>query len=80
MKVGLLECDHVHLKYQHIGGDYREMFPAFLSNWEFRFFDVVNGQFPSSASACDIYLCTGSKYSVYEEKCVSISRINFQIF
>ena len=67
MKVGLLECDHVAEKFRHIGGDYRDMFPALLPNLEFELFDVCNGQFPESTQASDAYMCTGSKYSVYDD-------------
>jgi len=66
MKAGLLECGHVEKKFRHIGGDYRDMFPALLPNIEFEFFDVCNGHFPGSAQACEAYICTGSKYSVYD--------------
>ncbi|MEO6282148.1 MAG: amidotransferase [Dyadobacter sp.] len=71
MKVGLLECDHVRSELLNIAGDYREMFPALFSavapEWEFTFYDVCNGHFPSSVNECDVYICTGSKSSVYDE-------------
>ncbi|QRR03457.1 glutamine amidotransferase-related protein [Dyadobacter sandarakinus] len=68
MRVGLLECDHVRPELLDIAGDYREMFPALFSaaGWTFQFYDVCNGHFPENAAACDVYLCTGSKYSVYD--------------
>jgi len=72
MKVGLLECDHVREELRHIAGDYRQMFPAlFLQvapDWEFQFYDVCNSHFPKSADECDVYICTGSKNSVYEDE------------
>ncbi|MFN8349550.1 MAG: amidotransferase [Spirosomataceae bacterium] len=72
MKIGLLECDHVRDEFRYIAGDYREMFPALFlplaSDWEFVFYDVVNGHFPASAAECDVYLCTGSKSSVYDDE------------
>ncbi|MCF0053917.1 amidotransferase [Dyadobacter sp. LJ53] len=72
VKVGLLECDHVRDELRHIAGDYCEMFPALFStvtpDWDFQFYDVCNGQFPASADACDIYICTGSKNSVYDQE------------
>jgi GMP synthase-like glutamine amidotransferase len=72
MKVGLLECDHVREEFQPIAGDYRDMFPALFmpltSDWEFVFYDVANGQFPASVAECDVYLCTGSKSSVYDDE------------
>jgi GMP synthase-like glutamine amidotransferase len=70
MKIGLLECDHVRDELKHIAGDYRQMFPAWLApvaqDWQFEFFDVCIGHFPSSVDACDVYICTGSKSSVYD--------------
>ena len=72
MKVGLLECDHVREELVHIAGDYRQMFPAlFLQvapDWDFSFYDVCNGHFPESADECDVYICTGSKSSVYDKE------------
>ncbi|WP_051350167.1 glutamine amidotransferase-related protein [Dyadobacter alkalitolerans] len=72
VKVGLLECDHVRDELRHIAGDYRDMFPALFSNvapeWDFHFYDVCNGHFPVSVEECDIYICTGSKSSVYDQE------------
>jgi len=72
MKVGLLECDHVREELLHIGGDYNEMFPSLFSkvapDWEFEFYDVCNNVFPRSADVCDVYICTGSKSSVYDDE------------
>lgn len=71
MKIGLLECDHVREELIGIAGDYRQMFPLlFLKvapDWEFTFYDVCNGEFPESVGACDAYICTGSKSSVYDD-------------
>lgn len=72
LKIGLLECDHVREDFRHIAGDYRDMFPAlfqpFAPDWEFVFYDVVNGHFPSSVDECEAYICTGSKSSVYDDE------------
>ncbi len=71
MRVGLLECDHVALRFRHIAGDYRDMFGALLApaapTVTLVPFDVCNGQFPSSVDACDAYLCTGSRCSAYDQ-------------
>ncbi|HZS05257.1 MAG TPA: gamma-glutamyl-gamma-aminobutyrate hydrolase family protein [Blastocatellia bacterium] len=71
MNVGLLECDHVLERYRHIAGDYREMFAALFSRHApqltLRPFNVCNGEFPATVDACDAYLCTGSRHSVYED-------------
>ncbi len=72
LKIGLLECDHVRDEFRHIAGDYRDMFPALFQplapDWEFVFYDVANGYFPSSIDECEVYICTGSKSSVYEDE------------
>lgn len=72
IKIGLLECDHVRDEFRHIAGDYRDMFPALFMplapEWEFVFYDVANGHFPASVDECDVYLCTGSKSSVYDDE------------
>ena len=69
--IGLLECDHVRPELRHIGGDYREMFPALFNKVSprilFRFYDIINGAFPGNAAECDGYLCTGSSFSVYDD-------------
>lgn len=72
MKIGLLECDHIREELRHIAGDYRQMFPAlFLQvapNWKFTFYDVCNGHFPEFVDECDVYICSGSKNSVYDDE------------
>ncbi len=72
MKIGLLECDHVRQNLRSIAGDYRNIFPAlFLQvapEWEFVFYDVVNGHFPNNIDECEAYICTGSSFSVYEKE------------
>ncbi len=67
MKTGLLICDHVPDRFQPIAGGYEDMFPALFTRLELQPFFVCDGQFPASADACDAYLCTGSKYSVYDD-------------
>ncbi len=71
MKIGLLECDHVAERFWHIAGDYREMFAALFARYapqlELKCYDVCQGELPPSLNACDAYLCTGSRYSVYDE-------------
>jgi len=72
MKIGLLECDHVREEFRYIAGDYRDMFPALFQSvtddWEWIFYDVVNGSLPTFLNDCDAYLCTGSKFSVYDDE------------
>jgi len=71
MKIGLLECDHVLDRFRHIGGDYRDMFTALFArhapSLSLQPFDVCNGEFPRAVDECAGYLCTGSRYSVYDD-------------
>ena len=72
MKVGLLECDHVAEDLRHIAGDYRQMFTDLFQRHapqiELKYFDVRNGDFPDSPDDCEAYLCTGSRFSVYDDE------------
>lgn len=72
MRVGLLGCDDVAEHLQHIAGGYRDMFEALLTphmpDLELVWFDVVNGGLPDNPDDCDAYICTGSRYSVYENR------------
>ena len=72
MKIGLLGCDDVPERLRHLGGTYRDMFQRLLAphlpDAQFQWFDVVNGELPASADACDAYICTGSRFSVYEDR------------
>lgn len=71
MVIGLLECDHVADRFRHIAGDYRQMFTDLLGRYapdlQLKFFDVCNGDLPSSVNSCDAYICTGSRHSVYDD-------------
>lgn len=66
MKLGLLECDDVVGRFAGVKGGYREMFAALLPGHAFRYYEAHRGRLPASASECDAWLCTGSKYSVYD--------------
>ncbi len=72
MNIGLLGCDDVPERFRQYGGTYREMFQRLLApqipDAQFTWFDIVNGELPESADACDAYICTGSRYSVYEDR------------
>ncbi len=71
MVIGVFECDHVAPDLRGIAGDYRDMFPALFlplaPDWEFRFFDVVTGEFPAGTGVCDAWMCTGSRFSVNDD-------------
>jgi len=66
VKVGLLECDDVVGRFAEVRGGYREMFAALLPGFDWLYYEAHRGQLPSSASECDAWMCTGSKYSVYD--------------
>jgi len=72
MKVGLLECDHVAEHLRHIADDYRQMFTQLFSRYapqiQLEYFDVRNGEFPASTTACEAFVCTGSRFSVYDDE------------
>jgi GMP synthase-like glutamine amidotransferase len=71
MNIGILECDHVAERFRHIAGDYRDMLTVILNSqlpqFKLKYFDACNGQLPGKLDACDAYICTGSKYSAYED-------------
>lgn len=72
MNIGLLGCDDVPQRLRHIAGGYRDMFEKLLAphmpGARYTWFDVAHGELPGSPDACDVYICTGSRYSVYEER------------
>ncbi|MBN1240429.1 MAG: amidotransferase [Gammaproteobacteria bacterium] len=72
MLIGLLECDDVSGRFPDVDGGYREMFAALLSphvpGIALRYYEAHRGQLPRSPGDCDAWLCTGSKYSVYERR------------
>ena len=67
MKIGLLLCDHVREEFLHIQGDYSDMFRAWLPHFEMEDIDVCRGIFPEDVDQYDIYLATGSRFSVYDD-------------
>ena len=71
MQIGLLQCDHVADRVQSIAGDYPQMFGALFEQYAPEHtlvpFDVCNDVWPTSLDACDAYLCTGSRWSVYDD-------------
>jgi GMP synthase-like glutamine amidotransferase len=72
MHIGLLGCDDVPERLRHIAGGYRDMFEKLLApqipHLQLTWFDVIRGELPATSDACDAYVCTGSRYSVYEDR------------
>jgi GMP synthase-like glutamine amidotransferase len=67
VRVGLLECDHVSERYRAHTPDYGELFAALLPDVELVPYDVVKGVVPDDPTACDSWLATGSRHSVYDD-------------
>ena len=67
MKIGLLQCDHVAESFLHLNGNYDQQFTQLLPGLDWTYYDLTAGKFPTSLDECDVYLCTGSKYSVYDD-------------
>jgi GMP synthase-like glutamine amidotransferase len=72
MRIGILQTDAVLTEYQPRFGDYPAMFVDLLSGEQrrrpqFVTYRVLEGDLPEPA-ACDAYLITGSRHSVYEDE------------
>jgi GMP synthase-like glutamine amidotransferase len=69
--VGLLACDEVAERFRHIAGGYQQMFERLLSphiqGLRITRFDVQAGNVPADARACDAWITTGSRASVYDD-------------
>lgn len=71
MHVGLLACDEVAERFRPIAGGYRQMFERLLlphiPGLRLTRFDVQAGNVPADARACDAWITTGSRASVYDD-------------
>jgi GMP synthase-like glutamine amidotransferase len=66
MRIGLLECDEVTGRFAAVAGGYREMFAALLPEARFAYYRAHEGELPAAADQCEAWVCTGSRYSVYD--------------
>ena len=66
MRIGLLECDEVTGRFATVSGGYREMFAALLPEASFAYYRAHKGELPAAPDACEAWICTGSRYSVYD--------------
>jgi len=66
MKAGLLICDHILPELEHINGQYIDMFNQLLPELELIPYYVCDGEFPKGPGEHEVFICTGSKYSVYD--------------
>ena len=71
MHVGLLACDEVAERFQHIAGGYQQMFERLLSPHIYGLrvtrFDAQALSLPADARMCDAWITTGSRASVYDD-------------
>ncbi|MCF6233972.1 MAG: type 1 glutamine amidotransferase [Rhodobacteraceae bacterium] len=69
MKIGILQSGHSPDALIEQLGDYGDLFTAMLADDDltFKVFSVVDGIFPSGATAADGWLITGSRYGAYED-------------
>jgi hypothetical protein len=69
MLIGILQCGHAPDDVQSLHGDFDTMFSALLQGYGFNFktWNVVDDEFPTSPTEADGWLITGSKHGVYEE-------------
>jgi GMP synthase-like glutamine amidotransferase len=65
----------VQPQLQHEFGDYQDMFintiikaNSGIKNLKLSFYDVQKGQYPIDINECDVYMSTGSQYSVYDNE------------
>jgi GMP synthase (glutamine-hydrolysing) len=71
MRLGLLVCDHVRPEFEHISGDYPDMFRRLFSDHpevQIVTYDAVGGKIPANPAECDAWITTGSRYSVNDEE------------
>ncbi|MFT5561975.1 MAG: GMP synthase-like glutamine amidotransferase, partial [Litorivivens sp.] len=73
MKIGILKADSTLPQFQDEFGDYPDMFVARLSansevELNFETYDVEHLVYPETIDACDGYIITGSRKSVYDDE------------
>ena len=74
-KIGILQTDSVREEFRDAFGNYPGMFRSLLSRAaaeaatpvEFAVYDVEHGRYPPAVEACDGYVITGSRESVYAD-------------
>ena len=70
MKIGILAAgttpDDLSAQYPSYAQMFVNLFSSIGEEFEYRFYDVRNDEFPASEQECDAWLITGSKHGVYE--------------
>lgn len=75
MKIGILQADVLREELQPRFGEYSRMFEGVLGeaaaatgrSASFAVYDVLHGEYPRQVDACDGYVVTGSRESVYDD-------------
>lgn len=67
-KVALLVCDRVGEELAVEYGDYPEMFSDLLSDYQLVPYFALDGLLPANVMDYDAYICTGSRFSVYDNE------------
>lgn len=71
LRIGILECDRLSEALRERHGSYSDMFQKLLSATgeplAFATYQVMESDYPGTVAACDAYLITGSRYSVYDD-------------
>lgn len=69
LRIGLLQCGHIHPDLVPEHGDYPELFAQLLGahGIELTTYDVVDGPTPDRTDECDGWLVSGSADSVYDD-------------
>ena len=69
--LGFLETDTLYPDllddYRSYGNMFRRFFTSLGADLNFRFYQVQQGELPTTPGECDAYLITGSKAGVYED-------------
>lgn len=70
-KLGILETDVLYSdlidEYRSYGTLFKHFFDSLNAPFEYRFFHIQQGEFPTPDDDCDAYLITGSKAGVYDD-------------
>ncbi len=85
MRIGILQADSVLEQFQPVHGNYPEMIQDILGraaraldvDLAFEIYDVEHGVYPDTIDACDGYVITGSRKSVYDDEPWIKSLISF---
>ena len=67
MRIGLLLCDHVPPGFRVVAGDYPDFVRRLLPDHEVVVYDLPAGEFPQDLQACEGWITSGSRHSVYDE-------------